>query len=130
MRTEEISDMMTPKSYIDRVDGQYVFRKGKVLKFNYEGSITSLKITKIDRKNQRMWAVQINLHDQRIVVSHYGHSVDTTGEALEKYGSPWCEDCEIPVTEPSTEDGDRNALDRRDDEERNVLSDGTRLDED
>lgn len=116
---EEITDMMADKVYTAKEDGDYVFYKGKVLKFDFEGSITSIKITKIDRKNKRMWGEHIELFDNNIVKTHYGHDVDKTSRL------PWCRDCEVPVSEPSTEDGEVKAKER----EETHLSDGTKIED-
>jgi hypothetical protein len=119
---EEITDMMADKAYVAKdEDGEFVFHEGKVLKFNFEGSITTLKITKIDRKNKRMWAEHVELVNQVVVRSHYGHNVDSTEEAMKEYGVPFCTDCQVPVNEESTEDGEVKALERAE----NTLSDGT-----
>lgn len=113
---EEITDLFNPSVYDDRNEwGKYVFYKGRVLVFNFEGSTTNIKITRIDRKNKRMWGEHIELHDQNIVRSHYRHNVDATVDP------PFCTDCEVPVSEPATEDGEKKYLDRKDQR----LADGT-----
>lgn len=121
-KVEEITDMMADKAYTAKdSEGNFIFYKGKVLKFDYEGSITTLRITKIDRQAKRMWAEHIEIHDQAIVRSHYGHAVDITEEAKAEHGAPFCTDCQVPVIQPSTEDGEVKAQDRAD----RTLSDGT-----
>lgn len=105
-KREDISDMIKSEAYDDPE-----FKKGLVLKFER----TTIKITRIDRKNKRAWGEHIQLHDQRITLSHYGHEVDLTEN------TPFCIDCEVPVSESSTEDGDKKFLDRKD----NTLEDGT-----
>jgi hypothetical protein len=109
---EEITDLISQQ-------GMIKLRRGQVLKFNYEGSITAIKITRIDRKNWRIWGEHIALVDQKIVVSHTGHDV-----TYEEGKTPFCNDCQVPVSEPSTEDGEVKAKERED----NRLSDGTRID--
>lgn len=121
-KKEEITDMMSAKSYYARDDnGEYMFHKGKVLKFKMEDKVTSIKITRIDRKNMRMWGEHIELHSREVVYGHRQHNVDATEETTKQYGSPFCTDCEVPVTEPATMDGDIKATERRD----RTLSDGT-----
>lgn len=117
-KTEEITDVLTPEGIRS---GQ--FQKGQVLKFDYEGSITCLKITQIFKHKGRAWAKHIELMSQQVVASHYGHNVDSTKEAIDEHGKPYCQDCEVTVDQPSTEDGEVKAADRRDHE----LSDGTRI---
>jgi hypothetical protein len=109
-KSEEITDMMTPKAFED-------FRVGKVLGF---ADGTRLRITKIDRKNKRMWAVKVELVNQTITRTHYGHNVTGGGPG----DLPFCNDCKVHINEPSTEDGDKKALDRAD----RTLSDGTIVD--
>lgn len=93
-------------------------KKGKVLRFDYEGSPVTLRITRVAK--DRYWAEHVELVDQKIVKSHYGHNVDATQTP------PWCEDCEVPVDELSTEDGDKKAKDR----DERTLSDGTEINSD
>lgn len=116
-KKEEISDMITPEAYDDPE-----FKKGLVLKFTK----ATLKITKVDRKNKRTWAEHISLVDQKIGLSHYGHLVDTTGEAMEEHGSPYCTECEVPITEEATRDGKTKAAYRQE----RTLSDGTEISDD
>lgn len=120
---EEITDLfnLKPEIYtdIDLDTDKFRFHKGKVLRFKYEGSLTTIRITKIDRKNKRMWGQHIELVNPAIAKSHYGHNVDTTQVPM------WCTDCDVPITEHSTEDGDVKAADRKD----KTLSDGTIIDE-
>lgn len=106
-KSEEITDMMTEKAFRD-------FKVGKMLGF---ADGTRMRVTKIDRKNMRMWAVKIELVNQTVTRSHYGHSVDATipGDI------PFCNDCKVNINEPSTEDGEKKALDRAD----RTLQDGT-----
>lgn len=115
-KIEEITDMMTPEAYTAKKDGKYAFKVGTLLRFDYEGSKTELKVTKIDRKNQRMWAKEIVTNDEGLFVSHHGHLVDASREAFNTYGAPFCTDCEVSVHEPSTEDGEVKAKNRADEE--------------
>lgn len=115
-RKEEITDLLTPK-------GLLAMHVGRVLKFEYEGSVTVIKVTKIDRKNMRIWGQHIELIDQKIVRSHYGHLVDTTEETVREKGAPYCSDCEVIVNEPSTEDGEVKAAYRKE----HTLADGTEI---
>lgn len=113
---EEITDVLTPEGIRS---GQ--FKKGQMLKFNYEGSITTLVITRIWVHKGRAWARHADTAAQTVVATHYGHNVDSTEEAQREYGVPYCTDCEVPVNEPSTEDGEVKAANRRD----THLEDGT-----
>lgn len=114
---EEITDLIADAAYRPIKDGG--IKPGQLLKFQY----ANIKVTKVDRKNKRVWGVHVQLSQHKNVSSHTGHDVDVT------QNPPFCRDCEVPVTEHSTEDGDKKFLDRRDDEERNMLSDGTRIDD-
>lgn len=119
-KKEEITDLFSPSVY-EEIDseGKHIFYVGRLLKFNYEGSLTSIKITKIDRKNKRMWGQHVEIIDQKIVRSHYGHSVNVAVDP------PYCTDCEALVTQPSTEDGEKKYKDRLD----SHLADGTPINE-
>lgn len=102
-KREEITDVISDGAFEDPE-----FKKGLVLKFEK----ATLKITKIDRKNKRVWAEHIALYDFKSGMSHYGHLVDTTNpEGI------YCTDCQVTIDQPSTEDGEKKALDRQDDEE-------------
>lgn len=105
---EEITDLIDPKAYDDKANES--FKVGAVIKF----SQATIKITKIDRKNKRTWGVHTVLVDQKIVGQHHLHEVNRSKEAYKEYGAPYCEDCEVRIDEPSTEDGEKKALDRRD----------------
>lgn len=121
-KKEEITDMMQDKIYTERtIDGDFVFRKGKLLKFRDGNNFTNMKITRIDRKNKRVWAQHIKTFDRSVVYQHRRHAVDVTPETTKEYGVPFCTDCGVPVTEPSNEDGEVKALDRAD----RTLADGT-----
>lgn len=115
---EEITDMITDAAYRPIKDGG--IKPGQLLKFQ----TASLVVTKVDRKNKRVWAKHVESINNQVVVSHVGHDVDIHNPDM-----PFCRDCQVLVNQPATEDGDKKALDRRDDEERNQLSDGTRIDE-
>lgn len=105
-KKEEITDLIRPEAFDDPN-----FKKGLALVMEK----ATIKITKIDRKNKRVWGEHIVLMDQKTTLSHYGHNVDTTQE------TPFCTDCEVPVDQPSTEDGEVKYADRRD----RTLEDGT-----
>lgn len=104
-KKEEITDLIAPEAYDDPL-----FKKGLVLKFTK----TTIKVTKVDRKNKRAWGEHITLVNQKIVGTHQDHEVNSTKEMYDEYGLPFCEDCLVPVDQPSTEDGDKKALDRKD----------------
>lgn len=122
---EEITDLLSDRVFTAKEpDGQFMFRKKKLLKFSYEGSITAIVITKIDRKNKRIWGEHVELAEQDAVISHYRHNVDVTEETMAQYnGQPYCTDCGVPVGEFANEDGNKKALDRAD----RTLSDGTEV---
>lgn len=81
---------------------------GKVLKFDYEGSKTTLKIVEITDDGKYM-AQHIYTTDMDTGFSHYGHIVLTDPATQEKYHAAFCDDCQVPTTEPSTEEGDTKA---------------------
>lgn len=103
-KKEEITDVLTEKA-IKRL------RRGETLHFaNAENVHTYLKITKIDRKNMRVWAEHVPpFIDFNTGMSHYGHDVDTTRKGL-----PFCRDCDREIDMESTEDGEVKAADRAD----------------
>lgn len=113
---EEITDLIADVAYRPIKDGG--IKPGQLLKFQY----ANIKVTKVDRKNKRVWGVHVKLNESKNVLSHTGHDV-----LVQPGGSPipFCRDCQVPINEPATEDGDKKFLDRRDEKERNQLSDGT-----
>lgn len=117
---EEITDLISDSAYRPIKDGG--IKPGQLLKFQ----LANIKVTKVDRKNKRVWGVHVRLNESKNVLSHTGHDV-----LVQPGGSPipFCRDCQLPVTEHSTEDGDKKFLDRRDAQERNTLSDGTIVDD-
>lgn len=104
-KKEEITDIISPQAYDDPN-----FKKGLVLKMTK----ATIKITKVDRKNKRTWGEHITLINQQIVGSHHEHDIDSSKEAYDQYGMPFCNDCQVLIEEPSTEDGEVKALDRKD----------------
>lgn len=109
-RKEDLTDMMKPEAYTDKdADGKFVMYVGRTLVFNYEGSKTYIKITKIDRKNQKMWGQHIKLYDYDKGISHYGHDVDSTD--MEHV---FCRDCQVEISQSATEDGEVKAMNRQD----------------
>ena len=104
-KKEEITDLISD-------EGIRNLKKGQVLKFNYEGSITAIRITRVDRKAMRIWGEHINLAEPGKGFSHYGHNLDVTPETVNAYGYPYCEDCEMPVNEQGTLEGDNIAQER------------------
>lgn len=107
-KREEITDLISDEAYDDPK-----FKRGLVLKFES----ATLKLTKVDRKNKRVWAEHITLFDGRPVMTHYGHDVVSTGPG----DLPFCNDCQVNINEASTEDGEVKARDRAD----RMLADGT-----
>lgn len=115
---EEITDIISDAAYRPIKDGG--IKPGQLLKLQF----ANIKITKVDRKNKRVWGVHVKLNESKNVLSHTGHDVkvnDATNPI------PFCNDCQVPVIEPATEDGDKKFLDRRDDNEQHTLADGTRV---
>lgn len=108
-KKEEITDLIDPTAY-DNKSLDSVFKKGAVMKFTN----ATIKITKIDRKNRRTWGEHITLVSGKTVGTHHEHDVDSSKDAYREYGIPFCNDCQVAVDEPSTEDGDVKALDRKD----------------
>lgn len=112
-RKENLSDMMIDAFYTDRGEnGDYKHKVGTVLKFEYEGSPTYIKITKIDRKNKKLWGEHIKLYDFNTGMSHYGHDVDSSDTE-----HIFCRDCQVEIDQASTEDGEVKALTRQQQED-------------
>jgi len=123
-RKENLSDMMIDRFYTDRgEDGQYKHKVGTVLKFDYEGSHTYIKITKIDRKNKKLWGEHIKLYDFNTGMSHYGHDVDTSDTE-----HIFCRDCQVEIDQASTEDGEVKALTRQQQQDQEDEKNQARLD--
>lgn len=111
---EEITDMFTEEAYSAKQDGKFLYKKGKLLRFEFEGSITELVITRIDRKNKRMWARHTRTGTSfDDIESHVDHLIDSSREAIEEFGTAFCQDCEVPIIEPSTQDGEVKAINRK-----------------
>ncbi len=115
---EEITDILTAEGIRS---GE--FKKGQMLKFEYEGSQTCIKITRLDKKNGRAWGEHIEPVNNNIALSHYGHNLDATEEAIRQYRVPYCTDCETPVSLEATPEGKRKVETR----EENTLEDGTEI---
>lgn len=103
-KREEITDVIADAAYEDEK-----FKKGLVLKFEK----TTLKLTKVDRKNKRTWAEHIKLYDFDTGMTHYGHGIDVT-----KPERIYCNDCKVEIDQESNEDGDVKAGDRKDAEKK------------
>lgn len=124
-RVEEITDIIeqlktryTPKNF-KKLD----IKVGKVLTFDYEGTPVPLEITAI--VEGRYWAKHVELHEPNVVSSHYRHNVDSTEETIREYGVPFCQDCEIPVSQEATREGRERYETRKE----RYLSDGTPIDD-
>lgn len=117
-KKEEITDILTVEGILS---GD--FKKGQMLKFNYEGSLTCIKITKLDKKNGRAWGEHISPIAQNVALSHYGHAIDVTKETMEEFGNAYCQDCEVVVSEQATLAGKTKAQHRAD----RQLEDGTEI---
>lgn len=107
-KKEEITDVMADRAYTDKdKQGKYVFYVGRILTFNYEGSPIQLRVTKIDRKNKRMWAEHITTYDLDTGMSHYGHHIDASDP-----NRVYCEDCKVEISQSATEAGEMAAATR------------------
>jgi hypothetical protein len=113
-KREEITDLMSLEAR-----KHYDIEVGKLLKFRKDNEIVAIVVTRMTKT--RMWGVHVEVNDRQVVHSHRGHAVDTTEDTVREYKAPYCTDCEVPVTEPSTEDGEVKAAERRD----RTLEDGT-----
>lgn len=115
-KKEEITDILTPEG-VRSGD----FDKGSLLKFRHEDKVVTMKITKIDRKAGRAWAEHVSTMPSEIGLSHYGHLVDNTETTRVEFGAPYCQDCDSPINERSTLEGNAKANKRREE----TLEDGT-----
>lgn len=102
---EEITDLISPKAIQE-------LKVGKVLVFDYEGSRTYIKITRKDTKAMRMWGQRIEMADLNAGMSHYEHELDRDEATFAKYEIPFCNDCQLPVSDPATEEGNIAAYKR------------------
>jgi hypothetical protein len=113
-RKEDLSDMMIDRAYTDKDErGRFVFHKGKVLKFDYEGTPIHIRITKIDRKNKKMYGEHISLYDFNTGMSHYGHDIDASDKER-----IFCRDCNVEISQPATEEGEVKAIMRQREEDK------------
>lgn len=108
-KIEEISDIIPDKLW-ENPD----FKADFVLRFADD---TTLKVTKINRKSKRVWARHVELVEQIVANTHFGHAVDVTEEP------PYCSDCEVYITDGATPEGKTKAEER----DANTLSDGTKI---
>lgn len=102
---EEITDLFNDET----IRNKDVLAVGKVAIFDYEGSKTCIKITRIDRKNARIWGKHISLSEANSFMSHYGHQIDKRKETVKKYGTPFCLDCRFSLSHGATEEGNVKA---------------------
>lgn len=98
-KREEITDVIKPEAFDDPN-----FKKGLVLKF----AKATLKLTRVDRKNKRVWAEHMNLYDFNKGMSHYGHDVDTSDPSR-----VYCNDCKLEISDNATEEGEIKATHRQ-----------------
>ena len=98
-KKEEITDMITDEAF-----GDPQFKKGLVMKF----ARATLKLTRVDRKNKRVWAEHINVYDFNTGMSHYGHDVDVSDRM-----KVFCKDCQVEISDKATEEGDIKATHRQ-----------------
>lgn len=98
-KREEITDMITDAAFDDPN-----FKKGLVLKF----AKATLKLTRVDRKNKRVWAEHIAVYDFNTGLSHYGHDVDVSDPS-----HVYCKDCQVEINNKATEEGEIKATHRQ-----------------
>ena len=98
-KKEEITDLIRPEAFED-----VNFKVGLILKFQK----TTIKLTKVDRKNKRVWAEHINTYDFNNGMSHYGHDVNASDPTM-----VFCKDCQIEIGEKATEEGEIKAAHRQ-----------------
>lgn len=99
-KKEEITDLISDRA----IKNPLVIHKGKVLVFQMEDDTTTIKITKVDRKNCRVWGEHIDLIEMQNVVSHENHNVDMKKR--------FCNDCKSPIGVGATEEGNVRAIQR------------------
>lgn len=97
-KKEEITDLISDEGIMKLV-------KGQVLTFQKGTQITSLKITKLDKKNKRVWAEHVDLIGAQNAMSHEDHILDRSNWAIQQFTVPFCEDCKVPISKPATEEG-------------------------
>lgn len=105
-KKEEITDIFPTPEAIKKI------KVGTVLKFD---SGVQIKVTR--KTKTRIWGEHVELLDMDTGMSHYGHNLDVTEEALQEYGVPYCQDCEIPVRNRATTTGDMKAMQREQEKE-------------
>lgn len=103
-KKEEITDVIAPEAFEDKK-----FKKGLVLKF----AKATLKITKVDRKNKRVWAEHVSMYDIDTAMGHYGHDV-----AQQPDGTVFCNDCGSEIDQNATEEGEVKAITRDKEEQK------------
>lgn len=95
-KKEEITDVISE-------DGYAKLKVGQVLSFTE----ATLKITK--KAKGRVWAEHVSTPvDVNTGMSHYGHNVDAS-----EPGVPYCTDCERPIDQLATEEGEVSSLKHR-----------------
>lgn len=92
-KKEELTDVISDK-------GIREIKVGSVLRFDYEGSLIEIKITKKDTKAMRIWGEHTTLVDMNTGMSHHGHFIDS------KQNPPFCEDCKLPINQRATSEGE------------------------
>lgn len=109
--TEDISDILTKENI---KAGK--FEKGQLLKFSDEdGNLTYIKIVKLNKKKGTAIGKHVQPSKTENVTSHYGHNVDSSHNTIVDWGSPYCTDCDMPVSQQALVTDD------------NHLSDGTEI---
>lgn len=103
-KREEITDVISDEAFTDKN-----FKKGLVLKFK----TATLKITRVDRKNKRVWAEHVSMYDIDTAMGHYGHDV-----VQQPNGTVYCNDCGSEINENATEEGEVKAVTRDKEEQK------------
>lgn len=98
-KKEEITDVISDEAY-----GDPKFKKGLVLKF----AKATLRLTRVDRKNKRVWAEHISLYDFNKGMTHYGHDVDGSDPQ-----HVYCRDCKLEISDEATKEGEIKAAHRQ-----------------
>lgn len=102
-KREEITDLIKPEAFDDPK-----FKKGLLLKFTK----ASIVITRVDRKNKRVWGEHQKTYEFNTAISHYGHNVEKNDD-----GSAYCNDCMTEIDQAATEEGEVKAIQRQKEQE-------------
>lgn len=123
-KSEEITDIINQikERYTPENFEKMNIKKGRTLTFDFEGSPVVMEVTKVAKG--RYWAKHVELHNPKFVSSHARHDIDASREMEKRHGVPFCNDCELPVSEMSTAIGRARFNMRKETQ----LQDGTLID--